>query len=129
MYITGMRDPLSIINPLKTGYLIPSCYKEDKVSKWLRVKHAKLTDKFYTKRIIRNRFIKYTITFIASIVVVVGLLALVGYLYYKGVNINGNMTGITIGLAGIAIWLWMEMWLDEVFPTSSWSIDINKRKK
>ena len=130
MYIPGLRDGIYIQNPLKMSRVIYDGYEPKCNSKWLLKKKSKLEDKFYRRRILRNKLIVYPLTILAGFI---GLSSSVYgvYLLNKNFHLSGNsgsMLGINVALITIACGFYAYSNLENKFPFDDWSISINNRK-
>ena len=132
-YIHGLRD-INVVNPLVSGRLIPmteyECFSRIHISKYLEIRRNKLINRFYSRRIFRNKCIK-TIGTIIPCLILFGIELYGIHLLSQSVNLsgsNGSWIGINIAMSLIALGLWVNGVLDDNFPTESWQIDINKRK-
>ena len=131
MYVPGLRDSIYIQNPLKMTRVIYDGYEPKYNSKWLLKKKSKLVDKFYRKRILRNKLIVYPLTILAGFI---GLSSSIYgvYLLNKNFHLSGNsgaMLGINVALITIACGFYAYSKLEDKFPFDNWSISINNRKR
>jgi hypothetical protein len=131
MYIPGLRGGIYIQNPLKMSRVIYYGYEPKCNSKWLLKKKSKLEDKFYRRRILRNKLIVYPLTILAGFI---GLSSSIYgvYLLNKNFHLSGNsgaMLGINVALITIACGFYAYSKLEDKFPFDNWSISINNRKR
>ena len=130
MYIPGLRDSIYIQNPLKMDRVIYDGYEPKYNSKWLLEKKSKLVDKFYRRRVLRNKLIVYPLTILAGFIGLSSSLYGV-YLLNKNFHLSGNsgsMLGINVALITIACGFYTYTKLEDKFPFDNWSISINNRK-
>lgn len=132
-YISEMRDcGLIITNPLRGSRVIPySPPPEFKYSKYLVELRSKLRNKFYTRRVFRNRLIKVLSIGIVGLGIIAISLYITLLLYSKGwiPSSAGSWIGLNIAMVIIVVGLYMDMWFMDHLPTNTFYIDINKRKR
>lgn len=129
-----LNSGIIIRNPLRcSGRLVPYIPPpEFKYSKWLVDRRDRLIDSFYRKRIFRNRCIRVFAVGIAGCIVIGMGLGLTYLLWSAGAlrySNAGSWLGLNIGLATIAVGLYLDAKLMDYFPTESFWINIKKRRR
>jgi hypothetical protein len=120
-----------IRNPFRTICVSQVDYTPFEYSKHLLDKRAKLTNKFYKKVLLRNNLIVWSTTIFSSLIAFLGLVAGIHFskLYLVVSGIGVNLLGISIAMVVLIIGMFVYDKMSDVFPTDSWYININKRKK
>lgn len=128
LFILGMRDSGIIINnPLKTGRYVYNSIKIFNNSKWLVELQKKLTSKWYRRTLTKNRFICWTGTVIIGSIIFTIWIWAAWKLYEIGIDIS--LLGGAVVLGIIAVGLYTFYFLDDMFPTNNWMLNINNRKR